>query len=171
MCGSGEVVFGDLVKNEVTQVVQARGQGTRLACCRCFRRQVQRDVRAVYQTYNKNQTLDERIVVGGVGVLLVLKGSAQGVWETALDQRFDWAVGSVDLDRQDRILYEAGTGALNLLAPNNGYSPVTLQHSHAAPVTAARFLGDRLVVLACMDGTLRVLDLADFMPALLIDTA
>lgn len=42
--------------------------------------------------------LDERIAVGGTGILTILRGTGAGTWETALELRFEDDISSVDVD-------------------------------------------------------------------------
>lgn len=70
--------------------------------------------------------LDEKIAVGGTGILTILRGTNAGTWETALELRFEEDISSIDVDLKGQVICEATNGLVNILTPQTEYKPVTI---------------------------------------------
>ena len=99
-CASGEMLVCDLATEEVITHIQLPGSLGQAFSVSCLTQARSAAPRSIYATYERAESLDEVVAVGGSEFVAVLRGQGQA-WDVTCIQRLEGAVVCVDgLDGQ-----------------------------------------------------------------------
>ncbi|CAL6090006.1 WD40_repeat protein [Hexamita inflata] len=172
---SGDVFMIDLTTQALICQMQLPGQISVLNCVSVLKpnqallqqRQAQQK-KNIYQTYGRMEQLDEFVAIGGQNAVCILRGQ-QNNWQVVKRLNLAENVIGIDSDEAGRIIFECSSGKIQLLVPPD-YIQAELCSHHTKRITSMQFIGDKLVCAASEDNTLRILDLCDYNPGLVINT-